>query len=41
MKGSALASLKFSGVPGKFLIYACFPSQGSPDRFMGGKQWSL
>lgn len=41
MKGSALASLKFSGVPGKFLICACFPSQGSFHTFMGGEQWSL
>lgn len=41
MKGSALASLKFSGVPGKFLICACFPSQGSFHTFKGGQQWSL
>lgn len=41
MKGSALASLKFSRVPGKFLGCACFHSQGSPRRFMGGERWSL
>lgn len=41
MKGSALASLKFSRVPGKLLGRACVHSQGSARRFTGGEQWSL